>query len=264
VQAVLDAARRGYGAPGALAVLERGGVRTFAASGSAGVDGTPITAATRFRIASITKPIVAALVLDAVDRGEVALEDVVGDLLPGVLRAEPPVTVRQLLAHTSGVYDESNGVATQDQLEGDIAALTDPDLRAEARADLARALAGRPVFASDRLIVALSETHDRYFAPGVGYHYSNTNYQLAAMVLEKATAARGAAAPTDRRAAGPRAHDDRATRHGVARAPRLWHEHHRRFARGPHRRPDLVRQRRQRRGDLDGRRAAHDHAGHRG
>jgi D-alanyl-D-alanine carboxypeptidase len=35
--------------------------------------------------------------------------------------------------------------------------------------------------------VALSETHDRDFAPGAGYHYSNTNYQLAAMVLEKAT-----------------------------------------------------------------------------
>jgi D-alanyl-D-alanine carboxypeptidase len=184
VQAVLDAARREYGAPGALAVLVRGGGRTFASSGKADLDGTLITEATRFRIASITKPIVAALVLDSVDRGEVSLDDVVGELLAGVLRAEPPVNVRQLLAHTSGIYDESNGIASQDQLEAEIAALTDLDLRAEAQADLALALAGTPVIASDRLIVALSETHDRDFAPGTGYHYSNTNYQLAAMVLE--------------------------------------------------------------------------------
>jgi D-alanyl-D-alanine carboxypeptidase len=187
VQTVLDAARRDYGAPGALAVLVRGGERTFASSGKADLDGTLITEATRFRIASITKPIVAALVLDSVDRGEVSLDDVVGELLPGVLRAEPPVTVRQLLTHTSGIYDESNGIASQDQLEADIAALTDLDLRAEAQADLTLALAGTPVIASDRLIVALSETHDRDFAPGAGYHYSNTNYQLAAMVLEAVT-----------------------------------------------------------------------------
>ncbi len=191
VQGLLDAKRAEYGAPGALAVLVRDGERSWASSGVADLDDTPITESTRFRIASITKPIVAALVLDAVARGEVALDDVVGDLLPDlvpdVLRPEPPVTVRQLLDHTSGIYDESNGVASQDQLEADIAALADPDLRAEAQADLAKALAGTPVIASDRLIVALSETHDRYFTPGDGYHYSNTNYQLAAMVLEAVT-----------------------------------------------------------------------------
>jgi D-alanyl-D-alanine carboxypeptidase len=191
VQTTVDAARRDYGAPGALAVLVRAGERTFASSGSADLDDTPITESTRFRIASITKPIVAALVLDAVDRGEVKLDDVVGDLLadlvPDVLRPEQPVTVRQLLDHTSGIYDESNGIASQDQLEAEIAALADPDLRAEAQADIARAIAGEPVIASDRLIVALSETHDRDFAPGAGYHYSNTNYQLAVMVLEAMT-----------------------------------------------------------------------------
>lgn len=191
VQGILDRVRDSYGAPGAVAVLRVGDRRTWAASGTADVDGTPITAVTRLRIASITKPIVAALVLDAVARGELSLDAVVGDLLadlvPAVLRSDPPVTVRQLLAHTSGIYDESNGIESQDQLEADVAALADPALRAEAQADLAQALAGKPVIASDRLIVALSETHPRYFAPGTGYHYSNTNYQLAAMVLEKAT-----------------------------------------------------------------------------
>ena len=47
--------------------------------------------------------------------------------------------------------------------------------------------AGERVIARDRLLVALAETHDRYFEPGEGYHYSNINYQLAAMVVDAAT-----------------------------------------------------------------------------
>ena len=149
--------------------------------------GTPISAATRFRIASITKPIVAALVLDAVARGELGLDDVVGDRLPGVLRPDPPVTIRQLLEHTSGIFDESNGVSTQADVEADIAKLADPALRAEATATLQQVLAGTRAIASDRVIVALSETHDRLFPPGTQFSYSNTNYQVAAMLLERQT-----------------------------------------------------------------------------
>jgi D-alanyl-D-alanine carboxypeptidase len=55
-------------------------------------------------------------------------------------------------------------------------------------ADLAsRYLEGEHVIIPDRLFVALAETHDRYFAPGAGYHYSNANYQLAGMVLAAVT-----------------------------------------------------------------------------
>ena len=186
-QQLIDRARVAHGAPGAVALVQRAGTRTWVASGSADADGTPITEATRFRIASITKPIVAALVLDAVARGEVGLDDVVGDILPGVVRPEPPVTVRQLLNHTSGIFDESNGVSTREEIEADIAKLGDPALRAEAESTLRDSLAGRPVIASARVIVGLSETHDRYFAPGTAFHYSNTNYQLAAMLLEAVT-----------------------------------------------------------------------------
>lgn len=60
-------------------------------------------------------------------------------------------------------------------------------MQAEA-ADLAgRYTAGEHVIVPDRLSVALAETHDRYFAPGAGYHYSNVNYQLAGMVLAAVT-----------------------------------------------------------------------------
>ena len=187
IQSVLDTRRDAYGAPGALALLARGDSQWFASSGTADTAGTPITEATRFRIASITKPIVATLVLDAVARGEVALDDVVGDLLPGTVREDPPITVRQLLDHTSGIFDITNEQTTAEALQADIERLPDEELRAEAQAGLDGFLAGQRVIAPARVLVALSEVHDRYFPPGSGYHYSNTGYQLAGMVLEEAT-----------------------------------------------------------------------------
>jgi len=178
---MLDDRRASYGSPGVLAVLRFGRTEWTAWSGSADLAGTPITAETRFRIASITKSIVGALVVDAVGRGEVALDDVVGDLLPGLLRDDPPVTVRQLLDHTSGIFDPS--IEGEEQ---DIQRLP-ADLRSEAEAIYARYLAGESVVARAELLVALAETRDRYFAPGSDYHYSNTNYQLVGLVLERVT-----------------------------------------------------------------------------
>ena len=183
LQAMLDTERDGYGAPGALAVVRVGDRRWAATTGTSKTSGPPVVATDTFRIASITKPIVAALVLEAAERGELSLGDVVGDLLPGVVRGEPAITVRMLLNHTSGIFDEIN----EGDPEADAANLTDPALAKEARQLSRRYAAGDRVIASDRLLVALAETHDRYFAPGTGYHYSNSNYQLAAMALEKVT-----------------------------------------------------------------------------
>jgi len=152
-------------------------------SGTADVSGTMLTDSTRFRIASITKPIVASLVLDAVSRGEVTLDAKVSDLLPDVLPADPPTSVRMLLDHTSGIFN----VGDEGDIAADIAKLTDPELRSEATDLGTRYLAGERVSMGDRLYVALALTHDRYFEPGTGYHYSNVNYQLAAMVLSRVT-----------------------------------------------------------------------------
>jgi D-alanyl-D-alanine carboxypeptidase len=183
LRAALDVERTSYHAAGALGVVRTGDGQFTAAFGAADLDGTPITDTTRFRIASITKPIVAALVLDAVARGKLQLDDVVDDLLPGIVRATPSITMRQLLAHTAGIFDEGN----EGDPEADVARLTDPALKAEGESLVRRYQAGEHVIASDRLLVALAETHDRYFAPGEGYHYSNVGYQLAAMLLEHVT-----------------------------------------------------------------------------
>jgi D-alanyl-D-alanine carboxypeptidase len=181
LRTMLETERGQYGAPGAIAVVRAGERRWAVATGAADASGTPLPTTATFRIASITKPIVAAMVLEAVDRGEVSLDDEVAELVPGVLRKAPPITVRMLLDHTSGVFDELN----EGDAEADLRRLQDPALAREARRLLEERAAGERVIASDRLLVALAETHDRYFPPGTAYHYSNTNYQLAAMVLEE-------------------------------------------------------------------------------
>jgi D-alanyl-D-alanine carboxypeptidase len=180
---LLDEARETYGAPGSMAYVDVGGAAWFGTSGTADLEGAELTPTTRFRIASVTKSVVAFLVVDAVSRGELSLDDVVSRYVGEPLRAEPPITVRMLLDHTSGIFN----VGDEGDIAADIDSLTDPELKAQALDLGSRYLAGEPVRMTAELYVALAETHERYAAPGEDYHYSNPNYQLAVMVLEEAT-----------------------------------------------------------------------------
>lgn len=90
--------------------------------GVADLAGTALTNDSRFRIGSITKTIVAALVLDSVARGDVSLDDPVAELLPGVVPAQRSMTLRMLLDHTSGIFN----VGDEGDVIADIDKLTDP------------------------------------------------------------------------------------------------------------------------------------------
>lgn len=182
-QALLDTSRADYGSPGLAVALRRGTSSWFGASGTATTSGVPLHADSRFRVASITKTVVAFLVVDAERRGELSLDRDVSDLMPEVPPTTPPTTIRMLLNHTSGIFN----VGDEGDVMADIASLPDATQRAAAM-DLAdRFRSGEQVTIPGPLFVALALTHDRYFAPGTGYHYSNANYQLAAMVLERVT-----------------------------------------------------------------------------
>ena len=73
-------------------------------STDAGVDSKYLTTR-EFRASSITKTFTAALVLRAVDRGDLRLDDQVASLTGVPVPAPPGLTVRQLLTHTSGLVD---------------------------------------------------------------------------------------------------------------------------------------------------------------
>lgn len=105
---------------GAVGLVARGDrVQEVAAVGSVDVEGTaPMARDTIFRIASITKPLVAAAVMMLVEEGRIALDDPVGPWLPelaspsvvrtpdapvdDVVPAVRPITVHHLLASRAG------------------------------------------------------------------------------------------------------------------------------------------------------------------
>lgn len=127
-------------------------------------DGAPIAPDASLRIGSVTKSYLATAVLGAVGEGRLSLDDTLGRWLPGVLPRldEGAITVRMLLDHTSGVPDPSPRLLAHPKLFGK-GRVTPADLVAKARG-----LA--PVA-----------------APGKAFSYSNADYWLLAMILEKAT-----------------------------------------------------------------------------
>ncbi len=114
VDALVDAGR----VPGAVALFAEGSDVSVATAGSASVGGAPMTRDSLFRIASLTKPIVAAAAMALIDRGRIGLDDPVRDWLPeladpvvlrqpdspldDVVPAVRPITVRHLLTLTAG------------------------------------------------------------------------------------------------------------------------------------------------------------------
>lgn len=91
--------------PGAaVAVLRDGKLVKLATYGTANLEtGAPVTADTRFQIASATKLFTSALLMDLVDEGKVGLDDPVTRYLPQAPPAWSAITVRQLASHASGM-----------------------------------------------------------------------------------------------------------------------------------------------------------------
>lgn len=167
LQAELDAAlnqgRESTGAPAATAAVMRCGQLLWSgASGVLDLDSRrQATTSTRFLLASTTKPIVAALVLDLVERGKLSLTTPLSRFypkLPGARR----ITVRMLLDHTSGLNEYFDDPRISRVIAGD------PDHR-WTRAEVLRAIT--------RL----------QFTPGSRYEYTNSNYVVLGGVIEKAS-----------------------------------------------------------------------------
>jgi CubicO group peptidase (beta-lactamase class C family) len=120
---------------------------------------SPMAANAILRLGSLTKPITASAILVAVREGRLALSDRICDSLPTCPASWRAVTIRHLLSHTSGIRDHF----------GDLAAVPVEATGAE----VARVLGGL----ADEALVS---------EPGVGYTYSNFNYILLGIALERA------------------------------------------------------------------------------
>lgn len=122
--------------------------------------GSPNTPLTRFRIGSLTKQFTALAVLEAQELGKLSVDDPVCRHLPSGPAAWAPITIGQLLTHTSGIpgYTEF----------GDFAAHATVHVSPE---ELVRYFRDRPLD----------------FRPGTSWKYSNSGYALAGYLIERTT-----------------------------------------------------------------------------
>ncbi|MFF5567109.1 serine hydrolase domain-containing protein [Streptomyces sp. NPDC012623] len=162
------------GVPGVIARVEDGDDTWRATVGVADrTTGRARGTQDRYRVGSLTKTFVATVLLQLEAEGRVDLDDTVETYLPGVVRGHGNdgrgITVRQLLNHTSGIYNYTSDPGFERQVFG--------DGFFEHRYDTW----------TPRQLVALATTHAPEFDPGTDWSYSNTNYILAGMIVEKVT-----------------------------------------------------------------------------
>ncbi|MEU4210955.1 serine hydrolase domain-containing protein [Streptomyces sp. NPDC026206] len=126
----------------------------------------------RFRIGSISKAFVSTVLLQLEAEGRLGLDDKVERWLPGVVHGNghdgSRITIRSLLNHTSGVFNYTDDPGIKEQLTTGF-----PEHRFDTY--------------TPRQLVAAAMQHKPDFRPGQGWHYSNTNYVLAGMIVEKAS-----------------------------------------------------------------------------
>ena len=179
--APLDDLMRGFlrerGLPGAAVAVARGGRLLYARGfGHADVEArVPVEPTSRFRIASISKPITSVMILRLVESGRLALDDAAFPIIAGRLELDADacgdprldaITIRQLLRHTGGF---------------DRRASFDPMFRP---IPIAEALGvDAPASAAD--VVRYVWRRELDFAPGARVAYSNFGYCVLGRVIEE-------------------------------------------------------------------------------
>ena len=149
------------GVPSAsLAIVKNGQIAYVKAYGDARLE--PRTAATpemRYSIGSISKQFTATAILLLQEQGKLSLNDKVAKFIPDLTRAKE-VTIRQLLSHTSGYSDYWPQDYVMPMMLQPVTAQKIMDLWARKPLD---------------------------FEPGTKWQYSNTNYVIVGMIVEKAS-----------------------------------------------------------------------------
>ncbi|WP_418315612.1 serine hydrolase domain-containing protein [Piscinibacter sakaiensis] len=160
-QAWLDEAFAADG-PGATVILTRDGEVVFrGAAGRANLElGVPMQPDHVLRIGSLTKQFTAAAILLLRDRGRLALSDEVARHLPDFPPHGARITIAQLLAHTSGLfnYTDQPGYWRGQLLRTDV---------------------------SVQQIIGMFADKPPQFAPGSRFSYSNSGYALLGAIIER-------------------------------------------------------------------------------
>jgi D-alanyl-D-alanine carboxypeptidase len=143
-----------------IAVVKDGQIAYLHAYGSARLDpSTPARPEMRYSIGSISKQFTVTAILLLQEQGKLSIDDKVGKFVPGLTQGNK-VTIRQLLSHTSGYQDFYAPDYLLPIMLQPTTALKTVDLWARKPLD---------------------------FEPGTKWQYSNTNYTIAGLIVEKAS-----------------------------------------------------------------------------
>jgi D-alanyl-D-alanine carboxypeptidase len=121
-------------------------------------------AADRYRIASGTKAFVSVVILQLEAEGKLDVDDAVEKYLPHVVPNGSSITLRELMSHTSGLFNYT----------GNVAFVNNPFT------NFARAR-------TPQQLLAVAFAHPATFPPGTNWSYSNTNYIVLGLVVEAVT-----------------------------------------------------------------------------
>jgi D-alanyl-D-alanine carboxypeptidase len=122
-----------------------------------------ITTDMLFSAGSIGKMFTAATILQLVEEGQITLEDSLFELLPAYPYIDSTITIRQLLNHTSGLYNYVDNTEFWDAI------FTEPS----------------KIWTPEELIQAFNR--EAIFPKGTDWHYSQTGYNLLRMVIKNIT-----------------------------------------------------------------------------
>lgn len=119
-----------------------------------------ITPDTWLPIGSNTKTFTAAILLQLQQEGKLDLDDSIGKWIQNVPNVNGQITIRQMLNHTSGIYNFTNNPAFSAALNADYTKFWQPE--------------------DDLSFISTPS-----FSPGSGWEYSNSGYILAGIIISK-------------------------------------------------------------------------------
>jgi D-alanyl-D-alanine carboxypeptidase len=162
LQTMVDTTARELLVPGAVVFLRTPQGEFTATYGTTLLGATsPPSPDTHFRIASNTKTMTAAVTMQLAQESKLSLDDRVSKYLPGVPNGDN-ITIAELLEMRSGLYNYTNAPEVSASLDRDPTKVWSP---AE--------------------LLAIAFAHPPNFPPGTAFEYSNTNYALLGLIIEK-------------------------------------------------------------------------------
>jgi D-alanyl-D-alanine carboxypeptidase len=161
---IITEAMRDLAVPGAVVLVRTpvGEYREAFGTRRVGAD-DPVQVGDHFRIGSNTKTMTGTVLLQLVQEGRIALSDPLSKYRPEV-PGGAGITIAQMLDMRSGLYNYTELETINRAIDDDPTTVWQPEE-----------------------LVALSLAQPRYFAPGQGFHYSNTNMMLLGPIIEKLT-----------------------------------------------------------------------------